>query len=55
MVSTSNFAKGGCPCYYLEFISRTSIHLILDRIKCWHHTAHLGLLAPAQDAFISEK
>lgn len=34
--------------------SLTSIYLILDYIKYWHDTAHLGLLDPAQDSFVSE-
>lgn len=34
--------------------SLTSISLILAYIKYWHDTAHLGLLACAQESFVSE-
>lgn len=39
---------------YSEYFSFMSIYLILDHIKYWHDTGHLGLLASAQDSFVNE-
>lgn len=41
-------------CTLFRVFSLTHIYLILDYIKYWHDTAHLGLLASAQDYFVSE-
>lgn len=41
-------------CTLFRVFSLPSIYLILDCIKYWHDTAHLGLLAFAQDSFVSE-
>lgn len=41
-------------CSLFRVFSLTSIYLILDCIKYWHDTAHLGLLDPAWDSFVRE-
>lgn len=41
-------------CILFEVFSLTSIYLILDCIKYWHDTVHLGLLASAQLSFVRE-
>lgn len=41
-------------CTLFRIFSLTRIYLILDYIKYWHDTVHLGLLAFAQASFVRE-